>query len=511
MAQRAALICMCLADALLAASVQQIPISEGDFGGGKPAIVGESRDKSPFTGDFDRYVEGVMDEWKLAGMAVAVVDGEDVFTQAYGYSVLPDQKATPETLWYAGSTTKAQVGATLSHLIDSKEYSSLKLGWTTPISSIIRDDFVLQDQWDTDHLTLDDAACHRTGMPTHDYALRKRLNSSTPLRDTVRNLRNLPIQKNPRVEWHYNNHMWLTLSYVVETVTGRPLRDMLKKVIWDPLNMTSTFIDLDKAQDSGLVLSRGYWYNKHNESYVPMEFMPTAVVSGGGATISTVVDYAKWIKALLYQDEFLSEASHADIIRPRAIAFPDAALGQDITTYAAGWFRTVFHGEKTIWHSGSTATHGALVYWLPDRKYGVVIMGNYASEVPRTVMYRLLEDKLGIPNEKRFDINEVSRKSTKSRKDALANAPQILFPSRPSHGLPPTIKIADLQGTYHHQGYGTIELIEEAHPKKEGEKVLVAYRPEALWPLKLTLEHASGDYWTVYVTESEDNPEVGKA
>lgn len=38
-------------------------------------------DKNPFTGDFNKFVDGVMDEWKLAGMAVAVIDGDDVFTE----------------------------------------------------------------------------------------------------------------------------------------------------------------------------------------------------------------------------------------------------------------------------------------------------------------------------------------------------------------------------------------------------------------------------------------------
>lgn len=37
--------------------------------------------KGPFTGDFNSHVEGLMDEWKLAGMAVAVIDGDDVFTE----------------------------------------------------------------------------------------------------------------------------------------------------------------------------------------------------------------------------------------------------------------------------------------------------------------------------------------------------------------------------------------------------------------------------------------------
>lgn len=62
------------------------------------------------------------------------------------------------------------MAATLAHLIDSKKYTELADGWETKICSIIRDDFVLQDEWATNHLTLEDAVCHRTGMPRHDKA-----------------------------------------------------------------------------------------------------------------------------------------------------------------------------------------------------------------------------------------------------------------------------------------------------------------------------------------------------
>lgn len=207
--------------------------------------------------------------------------------------------------------------------------------------------------------------------------------------------------------WNYSNPMWLVLTHVVETITGTWLRDTLKKVIWDPLNMTSTFIDMDLAKESGLDLSTGYWYDKKSGKHVAMPFIPTGEVSGAGAIISSVVDYAKWVKALLAKDGFLSETVHEDIVKPRFVAYSEPSKGADVTMYALGWFRTTLHGERTIWHSGSTGTHGALVYWLPERNYGVVIFENYPSAVQQVVMYRLIEDKLDIPHDKRIDLNKM--------------------------------------------------------------------------------------------------------
>ena len=64
---------------LPAAFSAQVPIS-------KPPSV--QADKNPFTGNFNKYVEGVMDGWKLAGMAVAVIDGDDVFTEVCAHLVV---------------------------------------------------------------------------------------------------------------------------------------------------------------------------------------------------------------------------------------------------------------------------------------------------------------------------------------------------------------------------------------------------------------------------------------
>jgi CubicO group peptidase (beta-lactamase class C family) len=116
---------------------------------------------------------------------------------------LPDKPATPETLWYAASTTKAQTAATLAHLIDSGKYPALANGWSTTISSIIHDDFVLQDSWATEHITLDDAISHRMGMAAHDKAYAGLLKGKEARpKDIVRNLRNLPLTTEPRVKYH---------------------------------------------------------------------------------------------------------------------------------------------------------------------------------------------------------------------------------------------------------------------------------------------------------------------
>jgi CubicO group peptidase (beta-lactamase class C family) len=90
------------------------------------------------------------------------------------------------TLFITGSTTKAQIAAAFSILIDESDHT---LSWHMPIASIIHDDFVLSDPWATEHATVEDALSQRTGYPQHDNAYGF---SNRSTKDEVRLSRHLP-------------------------------------------------------------------------------------------------------------------------------------------------------------------------------------------------------------------------------------------------------------------------------------------------------------------------------
>ena len=430
--------------------------------------------------------------------------------------------ATPETLWYVGSTTKAHVTAALAQLIDSQNFPVLSDEWRTPISSIIRDDFVLQNEWSTAHLTLEDAASHRTGFTRHDQSIQ--VNESEiehVVRDTVRNMRNLPLQLEPRVEFHYCNLMYVVLTHVIETITSKWLGCTLKELIWTPLDMKSTYMDLQEALEAPEHLSTGYYWDEEKETLNPMEFVPTAPLNGAGAVISNVIDYSKWIKCLLRKDKPLSEAVHAQIRKPRSVQNPEPGLGADVTLYSLSWFRTTVHGEVAYWHSGSVGTHGALVYWFPDLDYGVVIFANYPSPVRQVLMWRLIEDKINVPKGKRYDIGKKSvfqyhasvasklmtnrmREEAETSQRDFANATNILYPKRPKTPLPPSLQMTEFVGTYHNEGYGWLVIKQEHDTSIHGGLVLIAERKHdnAAWEFSLRLHHVSADFWTVYLIDT---------
>lgn len=328
-----------------------------------------------------------------------------IFQQGYGVASFPSTPVTPSTLFYAGSTTKAFTSAIMATLVEDNE-NFPQVQWDTPVSSLIRDDFVLENEYTTTHTTIEDTLSHRTGLPRHDMAYGDRLGPDVAVRTMVRQLRHLPLTAEPRTKYQYCNLMFVVASHVIQTLTGEWLGDLLARRIWKPLGMTGTFFNREDALAANEDLARGYYYTP-DKGYREVEWMPLHEIAGAGSVITNVLDYAKWARALLNQTEPLSKAVYKDIWEPRTL-IPEAAPYTGPQAYALGWRTGVYQGVQFYEHSGGMNAFGAELILIPELKYSVVILANTAvtsNYVAQTLAYHLIDERLDVPVEKRFDWN----------------------------------------------------------------------------------------------------------
>ncbi|KAL9030862.1 MAG: hypothetical protein Q9196_001061 [Gyalolechia fulgens] len=422
--------------------------------------------------------------------------------QGYGFSSYPSVNVTPSTLFYTGSTTKAFTAAALALMIDDTANSSKPLTWRTPISSLIREEFLLQDEYATLHATLEDAASHRTGMPGHDSSYG---GPHLSIQDVVRNLRNLPMTAEIRTKFQYCNMMYMTLSHIVETLTFSWLGDILHNRIWGPLNMTHTYFSLAQAraaanQTGDVDLAKGYSWNNATKKYIQVPYMDIPFVSGAGNIISNVQDYALWLHCLMEQSPPLSQSGHASLRHPRTILDPNPLPGfTGPSTYALGWNVENYRGEPLISHAGGLYGFGAIVGYLPNRNYGIVMMGNTAegaSFVELTLFYHLLDEYLGINAHDRGDIESlVENVLYAPKRELLADPIPALYPDAPSgpHAIPLALPLRKYTGVYHNDGYRnlTITLPESRHGNRLRSLV------DRTWAFVFDFEHVSGEYFVV--------------
>lgn len=60
--------------------------------------------------------------------------------------------------------------AAAGKIVHSEESGLKNIKWTTPIADVLRDDFVLTDEYATSHMSIEDALSHRSGLAAHDVS-----------------------------------------------------------------------------------------------------------------------------------------------------------------------------------------------------------------------------------------------------------------------------------------------------------------------------------------------------
>ncbi|KAE8407917.1 beta-lactamase/transpeptidase-like protein [Aspergillus pseudonomiae] len=480
------------------------------------------RGTSPLTPEFDDLVNALLAEWHVPGTSIAIIDGPDTFTKGYGISKYPNTPATPQTLYYTASTTKSFTAAALSLLIDDAANTTTTtttqqpqpLTWTTPLSSLIRSDFVLPDAYATQHITLEDALSHRTGLPEHSYHFRPD-NSCTP-KDEVRRLRHLPMTAAIRTKYMYNSFMYTAVSHAIETLTGRDLGVFLRERIWAPLHMDATYWTLrDAVASRPDELAGAYVWDASSSSsssspsspgFVEIDHPEYAELSGAGCMISNVVDYAKWLRYMMAQSGPLSRAGHAALVSPRVVSMTGATnLFPGPHLYALGWRVDSYRGQTIVWHTGSIGGFGSVMMFLPGRDWGLVVMGNstVTSNQMQQVLYMyLLDGLLGTPVGERVDWGVVIReKMERRRRRELASARERIYPVLPCPVLRPALEVWEYTGGYWHPGYGAMDLVLDV-----GGKALVADRRSQEFSMMVAMEHVSGEFWLARLQERYKDP-----
>lgn len=396
------------------------------------------------------------------------------------------------------SCAKITTAAAVACLVDDEKYPDVQ--WTTPVSKLLPEDFVLSDPEYTKNVTIEDILSHRSGIPGHDRSyLGIRAKQPDNAKSITRNLRNLPLNKPIRSEWQYSNLMYSAATHLVETLSGENYADFIRTRFWEPLDMTNTFHDLPGLDNDAAKarLTTPYYWDKKKEEYVSIPHAAQPEGQGAGLIFSTATDYAKWVRTLLKRSPPLSEASHTELIKPRAIIPTDEEDEIPFYSdplYSMGLTVESYRGRKIIGHDGGVPGYCSLFRYVPELDWGVVMMGNSETAYFPTqiLLHALLDDLIGVPanerilNEKFF--RETYEKNLASREENR-NAPEFQVPENPE---PLGVEIDAVAGSYFDPGYKGIVL-----EVRDGK--LVADCDDRCFPLFLTFTHLSGKKFLVEI------------
>jgi CubicO group peptidase (beta-lactamase class C family) len=405
--------------------------------------VARSEPITPFIPELERLITGAMDEWKVPGLALTVVqNGEVALVRAYGLrDVEAGLPVTTDTQFLIGSTTKSFTATGLALLMDER-----RMDWTKPVREYIPE-FRLHDAVATDRLTVRDLLCHHSGLPRHDWIW---VPGDWSPAQMLAAMRYLEPSDDIRTTFQYSNLGYLVASIVAERVSGQRWTEFTRARLTDKLPMTVTFTveDLAAAADAAVP------HAMDGDTRRRAERWPIHVTAAGGI-VTSIASFANWLRLHLDKGEFegerlLSPALIRQLQTPRVhVAAPEFAEYGDVH-YGLGFRLHSYRGERVVWHGGGWSGWSTLMTMLPDRGVGVAVFTNRTQSAVPDILDYVFDRACG-----KDPIPWLDRLRERRRKfvaqldvDRQARTATGRPNTRPSHDL------ADYAGDYDHPGYG---------------------------------------------------------
>jgi CubicO group peptidase (beta-lactamase class C family) len=428
---------------------------------------------------YDQLVQGMIDAWKVPGLAVAIVkDGQVVYEKGFGWRDTEKKlPVTPDTLFAIGSATKAFTTFVMGTLVDEG-----KLDWDKPVSTFLPG-FQLHDRVATEQLTPRDMVSHRSGLPRHDLSWynatelsRKELVARLPYMEPTYPLRS---------RWQYNNFMFLTAGYLVEQVTGKSWEDNVRERIFQPLGMTGSNFsvhDSEKAADFALP------YREEDDKIGLIPFREVTNMGPAGSINSSIRDMSKWVQVHLTGGkaggrQLIGPATLIDIHSPHMVLTETPErIELSQASYGLAWFIDAYRGHQRVHHGGNIDGFSALVTLLPNDDLGMVVLTNKDGTGVPELLVRHTVDRL-----LKLDPIDWNGEALAKRDAAKAIEKQAEAKKETARkpGTKPAHMLEEYAGEYAHPAYSPLKI------EVDGKRLKMTYNH-----LSAPLEHWHYETWT---------------
>ncbi len=348
---------------------------------------------------FDRYVAQSVRDWRVPGLAIAVVKDDRVeFAKGYGVRQLgTSDLVTENTLFANASTTKAFVTMAAAMLVDEN-----RLDWDDPVIKHLPT-FRVGDGNATEDLTVRHLFSHRTGFGDPSYLWYGIPNQLDTMLGRLRHTRRA---SGWTTGYAYNNVTFSAGGAVIAKLAKKSWQDVVRENILTPLGMHRTVTNTDQAEEDNDIATPHYILD---DSVQVIERYRTDNIGAAGAMYSSVQEMTNWLRFLLDSGRVRGEPligadTFGELLEPQVLIDPSAFYPTAIrtkpnfTAYGLGWFLQDYRGEKVVFHTGSIDGMVAIVGLIPSQRLGVVVFANLDhAEVRHALMLRVFDMYLGAP------------------------------------------------------------------------------------------------------------------
>ncbi len=403
---------------------------------------------------FDRLMDSTLALWKVPGIAIGIVKGDQVIMlKGYGVRNLESKApVTPDTKFAIGSVTKSFTTSALAAEIGQK-----KVTWDTKTRDVLPD-FRLYDDVATREMTLRDMLSHRSGLPRHDLMW---YGSPLTRQQIFDRLRYLKPSREFRSYWQYNNLMFMTAGLVAAKLNGTSWEETVRQLIFQPLGMNTADFSVDDLQRSPDYASP---YNKtRSDSVYLMPYRNIDQIGPAGSIDANAREMIKYVTMHLNRGKFdgkqIIPAAAADEMHEQQMVISGDPAEREgwyqvaAQQYGLAFFIGNYRGHKVVHHGGNIDGFSAEVNFLPHDSLGVVVLTNMNGTPTRDFIPYLIYDRLlGLSP---IDWN-ARYKTAEAHGRARADSARAKRQSERKEGTQPSHPLADYTGTYTHPAYGSV-------------------------------------------------------
>lgn len=446
----------------------------------------------------DKYLQKSLDEWKIPGMAVAIVQGDSIaFAKGYGIREFgkPD-KVDTKTLFAVASNTKSFTSAALSQLVEKGIIT-----WDDKVIDYLPY-FQLYDPYVTNEMTIRDLLCHRTGLETFSGDLLWYETNYTA-EEVIKRAKYLKPTYSFRSHFGYSNIMFSVAGEILKTISEKTWEDYVRTEFFNRLGMSNSLLSISEIKlDENIAIPH---HSELSKPHLPIKYMAWDNVAPAASIISNVEDMSKWL--IMHMNEGVYKAdtilNENQIWEMQTLHTPNSSSKswsknfptKHFAGYGLGWSLFDYQGVKVVGHGGGADGMISQSMFVPEADFGMIVLTNNINYLPAALMYHVLEDYFGKPTKdwSSFYYNIFKYFADMDKKEYEKKQKSRVLKTKPS------LNLKDYVGTYGGELYGNAEV------RLEDGKLVLDFLPSDI--LIGDLSHWHFDTFVIKLRNSPTLPE----
>ena len=360
-----------------------------------------AQQKANIPPDLDKYISKALEAFSVPGVGVSIVqNGKVLLSKGYGVKTLGTTDPVDEnTLFLIASNSKAFTATALAILVQEK-----KIKWEDKVIDHLPW-FRMSDDYVTSHITIRDLLVHHSGLPAYAGDAMLFPPSTYTRREILDKLADIPLVRDFRTTYAYDNILYLAAGELIATVSGMSWEDFIKTRIFDIVGMkesVSKFSTLKEKKNVSASHARSNGVVKVVDNFMDRNIGDAGNPAGG--IVSTAGDMANWLitqldsgltpsKVRLFNPSTTTELWN--IVRPMPLSkAPEALkpLQSDFWGYSLGFRSYNYKQYKIVGHGGALRGFVSQIAMVPDLNLGITVLTNQSSSGAYwSIIYHILD------------------------------------------------------------------------------------------------------------------------